>query len=487
MNALSAQLRSYLLYLVIALLPFTPRAIADGLPNLGENSQAVLTPQQERRLGEEIMQEIRQDRTFYDDPEVTEYLNDIGYRLVANSADSSLHFEFFAIRDNTLNAFALPGGFIGVHTGLILSAQSESELASVLAHEIAHVTQHHIARMVAHQQQSTLPTLAALAVAILAARTNPQISEGALAAAQAGAVQSQLNFTRENEEEADRIGLQTLTRSHFDPRAMESFFERLQKFGRLYDNNAPAYLRTHPVTSDRIAEIENRVSALPYRQVPDSLDFQLIRAKLRADLNTPQEAVKEFNTSLAEKKYNNETAQRYGLARALMQLGQLSQAEQILMQLRKLKPDSAIIETQWAELASAENNKAEAVKRYRAAQQLYPGHHALAYGYATALLQNGQTGDALKFLSDRLQLYKDDYHLYELQAKAYAALGNGLLSHQAQAEAYVRLGNLSAAIDQLQIALKQGKGNFYQLSIAEARLRELRAQNSAAHKKQKGP
>lgn len=482
MIARSARLRPHLLYIAFTILPLMPLALADGLPNLGENAQATFTPQQERRLGEEIMQEIRSDRAYYNDPEVTEYLNDIGYRLVANSADNSQHFEFFTIRDNTLNAFALPGGFIGVHTGLILSTQSESELASVLAHEIAHVTQHHIARMVAHQQQSTITTLAALAVAILAARTNSQVAEGAIAAAQAGSVQSQLNFTRENEQEADRIGLQTLTRSHFDPRAMESFFERLQKFGRLYDNNAPTYLRTHPVTSDRIADIENRVSALPYRQVPDSMDFQLIRAKLHADLNPPQQAAKEFSASLAEKKYNNEAAQRYGLARAQMRLGQFSQAELTLAQARKLEPDNAIIETLWAELPVAENKMAEAVKRYRVAQQRYPGHHALAYGYANTLLQTGQTGDALKFLSDRIQLYSDDSRLYELQAKAYAALGNGLLSHQAQAEAYARLGNLSAAIEQLQIGLKQGKGNFYQLSIAEARLRELRALNSSQQK-----
>ncbi|MDP1705324.1 MAG: M48 family metalloprotease, partial [Sulfurimicrobium sp.] len=306
-----------LIYLLLFLGGILPHAVAGELPDLGESSQAVFSLQQEQRIGESIMADIRASRELMRDAEVTDYLNALGARLIANSQDSARSFEFFALRDSTLNAFALPGGFIGVHSGLILSAQSESELASVLAHEISHVTQRHLARVIAGTQKNTLTTLAALAVAILAARSNPQVANAALVTAQATGVQSRLDYTREHEREADRIGLQVLNASGFDPRAMVDFFGRMQKYGRLYENNAPVYLRTHPLTTERIADVENRVGALPYRQVPDSLDFQLVRAKLEAEEGLPQNAIKMFEVALAEKKYSNEAAQHYGLASAL--------------------------------------------------------------------------------------------------------------------------------------------------------------------------
>jgi predicted Zn-dependent protease len=469
-------------YLLAALLLTVPAVLADGLPELGDVSQTAFSPQQERRVGETIMADIRRDRSLVDDAEITDYLNGLGYRLVAASADNQQDFEFFVIQDPTLNAFALPGGYIGVHTGLILAAQSESELAAVLAHEVSHVTQHHLARIIAKQQDSSLTSLAALAVAILAARSNPQVSSAAIAAAQASAVQTQLDFTREHEREADRIGLNVLEKAGFDPHAMATFFERLQKSTRLYDNNAPDYLRTHPLTSERIADIENRVEKEPYRQVRDSLDFQLVRAKVRALDDTPRQAVAFFEDSLKEKKYSNETAQRYGLAVALMRARNYTRAEQELATLRKRTAPNPMIEHLAAQLKTEEGQNDAALSQYRAALKTFPTHRALIYGYAKALLRSRQGAEALKVVNRQLQIAPNDYHLYELQAQAYDAQGKALLSHQAQAEAYVRLGNLSAAIDQLQVGLKAGDGDFYQLSMAEARLKQLRAKDADARK-----
>ncbi|MEJ1959092.1 MAG: M48 family metalloprotease [Nitrosomonadales bacterium] len=179
---------------------------AEGLPDLGDISQATISPRQERQIGEQSMFEIRADRTYLDDPEINDYLNQIGYQLAANSSDPSLGFEFFAINDNAINAFSLPGGFIGVNTGLILITQSESELASVLAHEISHATQHHVIRMLAGQKLDSLTSMVAMAIAILAARSNPQASQAAIMGSQAASIQRQLNFSRANEQEADRIG-----------------------------------------------------------------------------------------------------------------------------------------------------------------------------------------------------------------------------------------------------------------------------------------
>jgi len=261
----------------LAALLIAGTALADELPDLGDVSQSALSPAQERKLGEGIMAQIRSNPAYLDDAEVNDYLDTLGYRLVSNSPDPSGAFEFFALEDSAINAFALPGGFIGVHSGLISAAQGESELASVMSHEIAHVTQRHIARLIAAQQRIGLASMAALAVAILAARSNSQVSAAAIAAAQAGSIQSQLNFTREHEREADRIGLQIMEKSGFDVHAMPIFFERLQKATRVYETGAPSHLRTHPLTFERIADIQSRIENVPFRQVPDSLEFQLVR------------------------------------------------------------------------------------------------------------------------------------------------------------------------------------------------------------------
>ncbi len=450
-------------------------ALGDELPDLGEVAQASFTPQQERALGESIMRQIRQDPAYVDDPELVDYLNDLGYRLVSQSPEYRQEFEFFVVLDPSVNAFALPGGFIGVHTGLFLVAQSESEFASVLGHEIAHVTQRHIARMIAGQKQSTILSIAALAVAVLAARGAPQLSQAAIMGAGAGAIQSQLNYTREHEREADRIGYQILDRSGFDVNAMPVFFERLQRATRTYDSSAPSYLRTHPLTTERIADMRNRADGAPYRLVADSVDFQLLRAKIRATLDTPKEAVAFFKESVGEQKFTNEAAAHYGLATAFMRAQQYPEANEELRKLRVMLPSNPIVETLAGRLLLATGDVPGALNFYRNALRAHPRYRALALDYAATLLQDKQVAEALKFLQEQLQVYPNDSHLYELEARSYAALGKRLQQHRAQSESYFLLGNVPAAIDQLQLGLKAGDGDFYQLSSAEARLRELRA------------
>jgi len=450
-------------------------AVDNNLPDLGESSQTVFTPQIERKVGEAIMRDIRSDPAYLDDPEITGYLNNLGYRLASASPNNRQDFTFFAVRDNTLNAFALPGGYIGVHSGLILASQSESELAGVLAHEIAHVTQRHIARLVAQDSRNSIVSIAALALAILTARSNPQVGNAAGALAQAGSIQSTLDFTRENEREADRVGFQILSESGLDPRGMASFFERLSKFNRLYDNNAPAYLRSHPLTTERLADIENRLISTPYRQVPDSLDFQMVRAKLRAYAGRPDEALEWLDSGLKEQKFNNEVAQRYGLIMALFRAKQYPRAERELAQLKKSAPAHAMIESLAAELKRAQGQENAALVIYRAALKQFPFQRALTYGYVETLLTTRQYAEAVNLVSEDLKRYVNDDRLYDFQARGYAGQKKEFLSHRALAEAYAKRGSLNAAIEQLQIALKTREGDFYQLSSAEARLKELKA------------
>ncbi len=459
-----------------------PAALGQGLPDLGDVSQSDFSPIQERRLGAGIMREIRADRSYSDDAEVTDYLNTLGYRLVAAGATSRQEFDFFLMLDPQVNAFALPGGFIGVNSGLILAAQSESELAGVLSHEIAHVTQHHIARMLAAQRQSALTSLAGLAIAILASRVNSELSQAALVVSQAGQVQSTLDFTRDNEREADRVGFQTLEQAGFDPQAMPLFFERLQRATRFYESGAPSYLRTHPLTHERIADMQNRAQGLHYRQVPDSIEFQLIRAKLKAAQDSPPEAVAFFAESLKERKFLSEVASRYGLVAALIRAKAYERAKQELEVLRQAVPQNPIVGTLAARLYSATGDSAGELIAYREALGNHPGYRALVYDYTDALLRNRQFGEALKLVESRLQYVSSDHRLYQLQAKSYAALGKSLQQHRALAEAQYRLGNIPAAIEQLVLAQKSSDGDFYEQSGVDARLRELRLIENEARK-----
>ncbi len=450
-------------------------SVAEGLPDLGEAAQADLSPAMERRIGESVMNEIRRDPAWLDDPEVASYLNRLGNRLSSQSQESRQAFEFFALRDSTLNAFAMPGGFIGVHTGLILAAESESELASVLAHEISHVTQRHLARLMNKSGQGQIASLAALAIAILAARSNPDVATGAAVAGQAASVQNQLNYTRDFEREADRIGLGLLDRSGFDTRGMGTFFERLQKFGRLYENNAPGYLRTHPLTTERLADIGNRLQGRPYKQVPDSLEFQLVRAKLRVQEGNSRDAVVEFESRLKDRKFSgSEIAVRYGLAQALLRDGKMPAAEQQIGELRRLKAQSPMIETLAAQLRLKQGDAPGAVKILRAAHPRYPQERAVAYGLVDTLIEAGDPKEALRVATEDLQSYPSDADMHELQAKTYARLGKRLQQHRALAEAYAAIGVLSMAVEQMEQAQKSGDGDFYETSQVDARLRELR-------------
>lgn len=468
-------MRIRILAVLLFLAPAASVSVAEGLPDLGEVSQANLPLQMEKRIGESIMQDIRQHEPAYmEDPEISGYINRLGSRLVSQSTEAHQDFEFFVLKDATLNAFAMPGGYIGVHTGLIQAAQSESELASVLAHEISHVTQHHLARQLGAQSQAQLPMLLSLAVAILAARSHSDVAAGAMMAGQAAGIQQQLNYSRDFEREADRLGLQLLERAGFDVRGMASFFERLQKFGRLYENNAPGYLRTHPLTTERIADMENRIKATPYRQVPDSLDFLLVRAKLRAGEGTPADAVAEFDSQVKERKFTNEIATRYGLAVAQLRAKNYAGAEREMDELRRRHASSAMIEGLAAQLCMSQNDAAGALNILRPAMLRYPQERTLAYAQVEALLAQGSPQQALSAAVDDLQMYPSDARMHGMQAKIYAALGKRLLQHRAQAEVYVLQGQLLPAIEQLQLAQKAGDGDFYEHSAVDSRLRELK-------------
>ena len=471
-----------MLRLLLALSLAIQPVIADELPDLGEVARQYFSDQEEQALGRTIMRDVYADPRYLDDPEIESYLNQLGYKLVSVSTRNQREFTFFVVNDPTINAFAMPGGNIGVHTGLLLTAQNESELASVIAHEIAHVTQDHIPRMLAAQSQSYWPTMAALALALLASRSNANLASAAIATTQAYSIQSQLNFSRDYEREADRLGYDMLTRADFDPRSMSGFFNRLQRANRFYDSSAPAYLRTHPLTSDRIADMEARSEAAPYQQMADSLDFQLVRARLRAQENSPADAVLAARNTLKEKRYSNETAAHYGLATALLRARAFKEAESEVQKLLPGQASSPMIQQLAAHAALAAGNPTLSLQRYQAGSSTYPGYRPLQYGYISALLSASRSKDALALVDKQLALYPLDRRLWRLAAETHARLGHRLLSHRAQAEAAALSGNLVAAIEQVTLGIKAGDGSFHELSAAEARRREWQALEKAQRK-----
>jgi predicted Zn-dependent protease len=329
----------------------------------------------------------------------------------------------------------------------------------------------------AGQQRSLIYALAALAVAIAASQSHSssagQATNAAIASAQAIAIQSQLNYTRENEYEADRIGFQRLDAAGFDDTAMGTMLQRLQKGTRFVEGNAPSYLRTHPVTYERIAEAQARAQGKPYHQVPDSLDFQMVRALLKSYTGTPREAVAYFDDAIKEHKYNNEVAAHYGLLASLLRAGDLKRAKVELAALEKMAPPYPMVEGDgWPR--SWVGDLDAAIARFKAALVRYPNKMQLVYDYPDALLKAKRPKEALDFLDQQLQRFPNNGPLHRIAAQAYADMGKRMQQHFHQAEFYAWQGDLRGAVYQLEQASKAGDGDFYQASVVEARLRTMR-------------
>jgi len=455
-------------------------AVSSDLPELGDAAHEVLPPQLQRKLGAEFYNEIRlREPSYIDDPEVSGYVNRVGRRLVSASADPNGRFTFFVLRDRQINAFATFGGYVGVNTGLLLAARTESEFAGVLAHEVSHVIQQHLARGIMAAQNQQISSLASLALIVLAARAGGntgQMAQGAGQAIQAANIQSQLAYSRDFEREADRVGFTTLAKAGYDPKGMSDFFERLQKATALYENNAPVYLRTHPLTTERISDMQGRAHNAPYKQVRDSLEFYLVRAKLRVmESTTPQDAMAEFETQLRERRFAHESAVWYGMSRAQLRQGSFFEAEKSLTQAKKLATANPMFDTLAAEIKMAEKEIGAATAIYREGYKRYPNDEAIMLGLVHALQLQGQNDAAIQILDARLNRGVRDPKLYLLQAQSYAALGKSVQSRRATAEAYALNGQTQAAVEQLELAQREAR-QFQEQSMIDSRLRVLRAQ-----------
>jgi len=470
--------------ILIASIPETTAQQFD-LPDFGSSSDLVMSSTEERRLGKEFMKSVRDALPVIDDPILTDYLESLGNKLVGASGTGAGRYFFFFIDNPTINAFAGPAGHIGAFSGLVLASESESELAAVMAHEIAHVTQRHLMRTFEEQKRLSIPTTAAMiAAAILGAQVNTELGMAALAGIQAASAQRQVNFTRENEKEADRIGISTLAAAGFDPYAMAGFFERLAKATRTYESSAPEFLRTHPVNTNRTADALGRAGHYGHKQRPDDLRFHLARARLRErGFGSPAKAIAHFRTQLERKRYRNETATRYGYALALTHGNQIAAARTVTDELLTKYPNQAEFIILDAKLDAKNGARERALKTLQTVVGLRPSNIPLRIAYADILMEHGQAARALKTLEDVARRRPGNSLIYAKMSDAALKSGQKAATHRYRAEKLYADGDLEPAIRQLEIALRQPGLSYHDASRIQVKLDAMKLEEKDAKKK----
>lgn len=441
------------------------------LPDMGDSSGAIISPAEEKELGEAFFRSLHSQVEISQDAEVQSYIQAIGQKLVTNSDGSGLPFHFFVVMENDINAFAGPGGYIGVNSGLIVLTEAESELASVMAHEIAHVSQRHLYRAAEAAGRLSVPTMAAMLAAMLLGSQSPALGQAAIMAVMGSNVQFQIDFTRENEMEADRVGMQTLQQSRFDPRSMPTFFERLQQSSRYYGKDIPEFLRTHPVTASRISDTRGRADSYPYKQYSDSLEYQLIRAKLRViGSNANGDNAKYFQSRLTQGTAEQRTVAEYGAGLVALKSQKYQEAEAVFQKLVKQYPNQSHFATALARTALEAKNYRVALERFRILTGQFPESEATKLEYITALVRAGEPELAKKNLLDlpykthRLPVY------YELLAQAYGDLKHPAESHRYLAEYYYAMGQVQDAIAQIRLAQRSRDLDGHLSAILRERL-----------------
>ena len=447
--------------------------LANELPDLGDYSETVIGAHEEGIIGTQILQQVYQSDSVINDVEIEDYLYNLTNKLVKSSDYSGSGIKFFIVNDPSINAFAMLGGVIGVHTGLILSANSESELASVLSHEVAHITQRHVARMIGKLQKDSFKSYLGLGLALLLARSNPELARGALVASQALGVQTVLDFTRENEKEADRIGIKILHKAGFDVRGSTDFFKTLQKGNRYTVGAAPSFLRTHPITSERISDIEDRLTEYPYKQRADDPSFHFVKGKIRVFLQDKKATKKQLEINVKNKSYISELGERYALAYAYLRNENFNKAQSELEWIKSTKLENPMIDKLNIEILLKKGDINSAYLTIKKALTRYPNYRAFVYELANYYIEIKSIKEAIKLLQNYVLAFKTDPELYKLLAKAYSLNGKQLLQYESLAEAFYYKYNLGEAIVQMDMAVRARDGNFYEKSRVEARLKQL--------------
>jgi len=462
----------------------TAPSSGSDLPDLGSPSAAVLSQSDEYRLGAMVAKELRDQNGLLEDPEVSEYINGIGQRLASQSAMGGQNFHYFVVKDTSINAFAVTGGYVFINAGLILATSTESELAGVMAHETAHITQHHIARMLADQSKQSLATAAMMIGAILlGAVGGGQAAEGALAATQGMAVQHQINFTRDNEWEADRVGISYLAGAGFDPNGMGSMFETMSRHQGLAATYIPAMLIDHPMDSDRVAEQRARAAQFPPVHFHDSQSYELIRERVRVLTATGDtDLAAQYAAKVAHGGDN--LGNRYGEALALMNSDRADEAVKILTPLVQQHEGLTLLHAALGQAQQKAGHTKEALATFQRADELFPRNVPVTVRYAEALMAAGRAGDAHNMLLDLFNNVPPTPDQIRLTALAASAAGDAGDAYFYMGEYEIANGDLMLAVQQLQLALASPHLTQIQHQRYQARLDELRDFLASMHKRQ---
>ena len=491
------------------------------LPDIGSSAAAIMSPQEEARYGASMLHEMRSLSMVLDDPLLGDYINSLGYRLVAHSDKPDTRYTFFIVADSGINAFAAPGGYIGVNAGLITTAQSEDEVAAVLAHEIAHISQNHLLRAFEDSKKASLPIALAMIGAMIA--SSGASGDGAEAALMTGTSliqQRQINFTRKDEIEADRVGIQTLVRSHFDPQAMAGFFARMERTlrGGGGDGKIPDLLRTHPVTVDRISDAKARAEGVeklveteaelpalgsgnlaylrgsprdddfrPAKRAPAqpstargetrSLTFLLMRERARV-LASDQPSVTQtyYASNLKNEPGFDVPANRYGNALALIRTGRPQEAREILAKLVESQPANLPYQIALAQAEAQSGRRNDALTRYEKLVANSPGSNAIALSFAQTLIEDGQVSSARRaqeLVRPILATEIDDPEPYRVFARASDLAGDKIRAAEAYADVALLNGRLEDALNQLKALTRRTDLDYYQRSRIDARIAEV--------------
>ncbi|WP_043257567.1 M48 family metalloprotease [Pseudomonas sp. QL9] len=459
--------------------------VADDLPSLGDSSSSIVSQEQEFQLGRAWLSMLRNQVDSINDPQIKDFVESSVYRLAETSDLQDHRLAFILIKDPQINAFAAPGGVIGVNGGLFLYAQTEGEYAAVLAHELGHLIQRHFARGLEAQKQMQLPVMAAMLAGIVAAAAGAgDAGIATIASTQAAAIQNQLRFSRQNEQEADRVGVVNMVRAGYDPRSMPTMFERLARQYR-YDAKPPEFLLTHPVTDSRIADTRNRAEQYPSSGKEDSLRYQLMRARVQLIFEEmPGMAGKRFRAMLDDNPKLD--AARYGLALSQTRIGQLNEARATLQPLLAKAPNELAYNLAQVDLDITANKLNDALSRVQRLLGQYPDSYPLIQAQTDVLMKLNRAADAEKILIKLTQARPLDPDVWSRLADARTIDGNAIGVHQARAEYLALTGDYPSAIEQLDFAKRRAGGNFTLAAKLDARQQEFRDQEKILKEMMRG-
>ncbi|MNQ25356.1 TPR repeat-containing protein YfgC precursor [compost metagenome] len=450
----------------------TTPAFASDLPALGDASSSIVSPDQEHQLGRAWLNVLRGQVKSLPDPLLKDFVESSVYRLAETSQLQDRRLVFVLLDSPQLNAFAAPGGVIGVNGGLFLHAQTEGEYASVLTHELAHLSQRHFARGLEEQKRMQVPLMAAMLAGVVAAAAGAgDAGIAAIASTQAAAIQAQRRFSRQNEQEADRIGILNLQQAGYDPRAMPSMFERLMRQYR-YTRVPPEFLLTHPLSESRVADTRNRAEQFAGSGSQDSLRYQLMRARVQLTYeSSPGLAAQRFRALLDENPELD--AARYGLALAQIKSGQLKEAGSNLQPLLAKAPNDIVYNLAQVELDITGNRLDAASQRLQRLLGLYPASYPARQALSELLLKQNRPAEAEQQLDRLLKERPSDAELWFQQAETRGLSGNIIGLHQARAEYFALVGDYDQALEQLDFARRRANGNFQLAARIDARHSEL--------------